>query len=713
MGTINACVDLRLDDGVAVVTIDNPPVNAIKREVRVGLVDALGRIRDDVSAKAVVLSCAGSTFTAGADITEFGTPIQLQPPNLLDLIAAIDGFPKPVVVAMQGAVLGGGLEIALSCTHRIAAPGTRFGLPEVKLGLIPGAGGTQRLPRLVGVEPALRMIVSGDPIAADEALRIGLVDALVPAGADLVAEAAALARRAAADGGSLRRVREMTGAIAAAKADPRIFEDAAAAAKKRARGVGGTRAPLACVEAVRGAVDLPFEEGAALERRLFLELQAGDESKALRHIFFAEREAAKVPDMPKSTAPRGVGRAVVLGAGTMGGGIAMCFANAGIPVTVVETAQDALDRGLDRVRANYRTSVSRGGLAADEMERRVALIAGSTDFGTVGAADIVIEAVFEEMDLKKRIFADLDRLARPGALLATNTSTLDVDEIAAVTRRPSDVLGMHFFSPANVMKLLEIVRGEATSFDALATAIAVAKRLRKVPVTVGVCDGFVGNRMLARRSAESEKLLLEGALPQEVDAAVGEFGFPMGPFAMYDLAGLDVGMRIRRARGIVAPVSDALCEAGRYGQKTGAGYFRYEAGSRAPLADPDVERIVVETSARLGLARRAIPRDEIVERMTFPMINEAARILDEGIATRPGDVDVVWVYGYGWPAWRGGPMFYADAVGLPYVRDRLAEFAARSQDPTLEPAPLLARLAAEGRGFGSLRAAGAGGGSAR
>jgi 3-hydroxyacyl-CoA dehydrogenase len=711
MGTINACVDLRLDDGVAIVTIDNPPVNAIKREVRVGLVDALGRIREDASAKAAVLSCAGSTFTAGADITEFGTPAQLQPPNLLDVIATIDGFPKPVVAAMQGAVLGGGLEIALSCTHRIAAPGTRFGLPEVKLGLIPGAGGTQRLPRLVGVEPALRMIVSGDPIAADEALRIGLVDALIPAGAELVAEAVAFARRVVAEGRPLRRVREMTDAIVAAKAAPRLFEDAVAAAKKRAR-AGGKRAPLACVEAVRAALDLPFEEGLALERRLFLELQAGDESKALRHVFFAEREAAKVPDMPKGTAPRRIERAVVLGAGTMGGGIAMCFANAGIPVTVVETAQDALDRGLDRVMSNYRTSVSRGGLAADEMERRVALIAGSTDFDAVATADIVIEAVFEEMDLKKRVFADLDRLARPGALLATNTSTLDVDEIAAVTSRPGDVLGMHFFSPANVMRLLEIVRGAATSFDALATAIAVAKRLGKVPVTVGVCDGFVGNRMLARRSAESEKLLLEGALPQEVDAAVTEFGFPMGPFAMYDLAGLDVGMRIRRARGIVAPVSDALCDAGRYGQKTGAGYFRYESGSRAPLADPEVERIVVETSARLGLARRTIPRDEIVERMIFPMINEAARILDEGIATRPGDVDVVWVYGYGWPAWRGGPMFYADAVGLPYIRDRLAEYAVRSQDPTLEPAPLLVRLAAEGRGFGSLRAA-AGGGSAR
>jgi 3-hydroxyacyl-CoA dehydrogenase len=455
------------------------------------------------------------------------------------------------------------------------------------------------------------------------------------------------------------------------------------------------------VEAVRNAIVLPFAEGLRRESELFRQLVAGNQSKAQRHIFFAEREAAKVPEMPEATRPRQIVRGAVIGAGTMGGGIAMCFANAGIPVTVVETARDLLQKGLDRVAANYRTTVSRGGLTADEMERRLGLITGTTELEAVAVADVVIEAVFEEMDVKKRVFADLDRSAKPDALVATNTSTLDVNEIARVTARPQDVLGMHFFSPANVMRLLEIVRGARTSFEALATAIALGRRLGKVPVTVGVCYGFVGNRMLARRSVETERLLLEGALPQEIDAAVTRFGFPMGPCAMMDLAGLDVGWRIRKGRGEQALIEDALCEAEHYGQKTGKGYFRYEPGSRTPLSDPEVEKIILDTSSGLGINRRPIAEDEIVERMILPMINEGARILDEGIAARPGDIDVIWVYGYGWPVWRGGPMYYADRLGLPHVRDRLTFYADRSRDETSRPAPLLERRAAEGRGFAS------------
>jgi 3-hydroxyacyl-CoA dehydrogenase len=446
---------------------------------------------------------------------------------------------------------------------------------------------------------------------------------------------------------------------------------------------------------------LPFDEGLRRESELFQKLVAGDQSKAQRHVFFAEREAGRVSNMPAGTEPRPIGRAAVVGAGTMGGGIAMCFANAGIPVALIETNQDLLQKGRERIAANYRATMARGGLAAEDMDRRMGLIRGVVGIDAAAEADVVIEAVFEEMELKKRVFADLDRIAKPGALLATNTSTLDVDEIARATTRPQDVVGTHFFSPANIMRLLEIVRGAASAPDAVVTALALARRLGKVPAVVGVCYGFVGNRMLARRSAEAERLLLEGALPQEVEAALVEFGLPMGPFAMMDLAGLDVGWLIRKSRGEHAAIEDGLCEAGHFGQKTGKGYFRYEPGSRAPIPDPEVERIIYDTSSRLGIARRTIEPEEIVERTIFPMINEGARILEEGIAARPGDIDVIWVYGYGWPVWRGGPMYYADRLGFAHVRDRLAFYAERSGDETLRPAPLLQRLAAEGRGFAS------------
>jgi 3-hydroxyacyl-CoA dehydrogenase len=687
MGNINASVDLRRDGEIAVVTADNPPVNALKHEVRAGLAEALRQARDDGAVKAVVIACAGRTFFAGADITEFGKPPE--PPGLHEVVAAIEAMPKPVVAALHGTALGGGFELALACHFRIAVAGARVGLPEVKLGLLPGAGGTQRLPRLIGPEKALKMIVTGDPIPATEALMEGIVDDI--AEGDLTAAAIAFARRVVAEGRPLKLVRDRDEKLSA--------EGFADAAETLTRRLAGREAPAACVEAVRNAIVLPFEEGLKREGELFRKLVSGDQSKAQRHIFFAEREAAKVPDMPSATKPRQISRGAVIGAGTMGGGIAMCFANAGIPVTLVETSRDLLQKGLDRVAANYRTTMSRGGLSADEMERRIGLINGITELEAVKGANVVIEAVFENMDVKKRVFADLDRVAKPNALLATNTSTLDVNEIARATARQQDVLGMHFFSPANVMRLLEVVRGAETSFEALATAVSLGRQLGKVPVTVGVCYGFVGNRMLARRSIETERLLLEGALPQEIDAAVVAFGLPMGPCAMMDLAGLDVGWRIRQGRGERALIEDALCEAGHYGQKTGKGYYRYDPGSRTPVPDPEVERIIMESSARLGINRRPISQEEIVERMTLPMINEGARILEEGIAARPGDIDVIWVYGYGWPVWRGGPMYYADQLGLAHLCDRLTFYADRSGDASWRPAPLIQRLAAETRGF--------------
>jgi len=689
MGNINPSVDLHREGEIAVVTADNPPVNALKHEVRAGLAEALRQARGDATVKAVVIGCAGRTFFAGADISEFGKPPQA--PGLGEVIAAIEAMPKPVVAALHGTALGGGFELALACHFRVAVASGRVGLPEVKLGLLPGGGGTQRLPRLIGPEKALKMIVTGDPIEAREAFADGVIDEIVDG--DLTEGAIAFTRRVVAENRPLRRVRD--------RDDRLVAEGFADAAETLTRRLRGRDAPAACVEAVRNAIVLPFEEGLKREGELFRKLVAGDQSKAQRHFFFAEREAAKVPGIPEGTKPRAIASGAVIGAGTMGGGIAMCFANAGLPVTMVETGRDLLQRGLDRVAANYRATASRGGLGADEMERRIALINGVTELDAVGSADVVIEAVFEEMGLKKRVFADLDRVAKANAVLATNTSTLDVDEIARATERPQDVLGTHFFSPANVMRLLEIVRGAATSPDALATAVTLGRRIGKVPVTVGVCYGFVGNRMLARRSVEAERLLLEGALPQEVDAAVTGFGFPMGPFAMADMAGLDVGWRIRKGRGERNEIEDALCEAGHFGQKTGKGYFRYEAGSRTPLPDPEVEQTILEASARLGIARRAIVQEEIVERTIFPMINEGARILEEAIAARPGDIDVIWVYGYGWPVWRGGPMYYADQLGLAHIRDRLALYAERSGDETLRPAVRLRRLVAEGRGFAS------------
>ena len=685
-------VSLRRDGNIAVVTVDNPPVNALKNAVRAGLVAALNEAKTDPSVEAVVIACAGRTFIAGADISEFGKPPMT--PNTGDVIAAIEAVQKPVVAALHGTPLGGGLEIALGCHFRIAAPGTRLGLPEIKLGLMPGAGGTQRLPRLVGIEKALAMILSGDPIPAKDALQHGLIDEIVEG--DATAAAIAFARRVVAEKRPLVLARDRAEKLA--KADRVKFDELAAAQLKRAKGL---QAPAAAIESLRNALDLPFEEALRRERAKFVELVGSAQSKAQRHIFFAEREAAKLPDLPAGTKPREIKQAAVIGAGTMGGGIAMCFANAGIPVTVVEASQDALTRGLDTIAKNYKSTAARGGLASEEIERRIGLVKGTTDMAAVAQADLVIEAVFEEMDVKRQVFGALDRIAKPDAVLATNTSYLDVNAIARTTARPQNVLGMHFFSPANVMRLLEVVRGEKTDPQVLASAIALGRRIGKAPVVVGVCHGFAGNRMLRLRSVEAERLLIEGALPQDIDAAMTDFGFPMGPLAAGDLAGLDISWRMRKAQGLRAEIADRLCELGRFGQKTGKGFYLYEPGSRAPKPDPDVEKLIAETSARLGVKRRTIDKQEIVERLLFPMINEAARVLDERIAARASDIDVIWVFGYGFPAWRGGIMHYADTLGLPYVRDRLTEFAACTGDERHKPAPLLTKLAAEGRGFGN------------
>jgi 3-hydroxyacyl-CoA dehydrogenase len=691
---VNEVVKLERHDVIAVVTVNSPPVNALSAAVRRGIFDSIKAAAADPQVQAIVLTCAGRTFIAGADITEFGKPPQS--PGLNEVIAEIENCGKPVIAAIHGTALGGGLEITLGCHFRVATKDAKLGLPEVKLGLLPGAGGTQRLPRAVGPELGVKMIVTGEPIGADAALKNGLIEEIVEGPAS---GGEAFARKVLAEKRPLRVLRNDDSKLAAAKADRSIFTKAAAEANKKNRGLD---APLACAEAVSWTLDLPFDEALRKERESFLRLVAGDQSKAQRYAFFSEREAAKVQNVPEETKPRPIERVAVIGAGTMGGGIAMSFVNAGIPVTLIETGEEQLKRGMGIMQKNYEATAARGGIPADAPAKRMALITGVVGLENVKDADLIIEAVFETMAIKKEVFTALDAYAKPGAVLASNTSYLNIDEIAKVTKRPQDVLGMHFFSPANVMKLCEIVRADKTAPDALMTAVAVARKIAKVPAVVGVSDGFVGNRMLAARSKQSEKLLFEGALPQQVDAVVTKFGMPMGPFAMGDLAGLDIGWRSRQDRGIKSPIADALYEAGRHGQKTGKGYYKYEAGSRAAIPDPEVEKLIDDTCKSLGLTRRIVSDEEILERMMYPMINEGARILEEKVASRPSDIDVIWLYGYGWPIYRGGPMFYADQVGLKHIAERLSFYAKQTNDPSLEPAALLKRLADEGKTFASL-----------
>ncbi|HTV68570.1 MAG TPA: 3-hydroxyacyl-CoA dehydrogenase NAD-binding domain-containing protein [Rhizobiaceae bacterium] len=684
---------------VAVVTLDNPPVNALSFSLRAPLARALEELRDDKGVAAVVLTCSGRTFVAGADITEFGKP--MQSPDLGDLVKLLETFAKPTVAAIHGTALGGGLELAMGCIFRVSDAGAKFGLPEVKLGILPGAGGTQRLPRLIGPIKAVKMIVSGTPIGAKEALSNGLADAVFDG--DLVKNAVAFAGARATEGSPLVNVRDREDKLTAAKNDLAGFDAEVAELLKKSRGLD---APVFCARSVRNTLTMPFAEGLATERKYFIELVLGDQSKAQRHLFFAEREAAKVPGVGKDVQPREIRRVGVIGAGTMGGGIAMSFVNGGLPVTLLEMSEEALKKGLGTIEKNYAISVSRGSITEDAKAKRMALFTGATNYADLKDCDLIVEAVFEEMAVKKDVFRKLDTIAKPGAILASNTSYLDVDDIAAFTGRPQDVLGMHFFSPANVMKLLEIVRGKKTAPDVLASALAVAKKIAKVPVVVGVCHGFVGNRMLSARSDESEALLLEGATPEQIDKTFTDFGWPMGPFQMADLAGLDIGWRNRKSLGRTAIIADPLCEEGRYGQKTGKGFYLYENGSRKPTPDPAVTRLIEDKARERGVNRRTITDEEIVERTIYPMINEGAKILEEGIAARSSDIDIVWVNGYGFPVGKGGPMFFAELQGLKKIVERLDHWHGKTGKAVFQPSALLRELAeASGTFAGAVGAA--------
>ncbi|MBL8384611.1 MAG: enoyl-CoA hydratase/isomerase family protein [Burkholderiales bacterium] len=671
---------------VHLLRLNNPPVNTLRNELRAQFAAGIAAARTE-GARGLVIAGAGRMFCAGAELREIGT--NRPPPLIPDVLAALEDFPGVVVAAVHGAAHGGGMEVALACHARLAAPGTQFALPEVKRGLIPGAGGTQRLPRLIGGAAALRFILAGEPVDAARAVEMGFVDAVVDG--DLEATAIAWARNA--EGRRFVRARDRTDHTAGA--DLAAFDALAAELTRRTR---GQESPLRCVASVRNALTLPFDQGITEERRISAEAGASLQSKALRHVFFGEREVQRVLGMPADVKPLPVSRVVIIGAGTMGGGIAMSCANFGVPVTVVERDAGALEKGIARCRANWQRTVESGRLAADEMARRAALLTGSTSLDVVAEADLVIEAIYENLDAKRELFAELDRRARPGVVLASNTSTLSIDKIAEATRRPELVVGMHFFSPANVMRLLEIVRGKASSPAAIATAIDVGRRIGKVNVVVGNCDGFVGNRMTGKRGPQIERLLLEGCLPQDVDRVMEAYGMAMGPLATGDLAGLDIGAAVRKARGTVAPVADAIVAAGRLGQKTGAGYYKYDE-KRRRMPDPEVERMILAVAAKEGITRRQIGDEEILERVLLPMVNEGARILEEGIAQRAIDIDVIFVNGFGWPAWRGGPMFWADSLGAVRVRDRLAHYAQATGDANLVPTRLIEDLAARGGSF--------------
>jgi 3-hydroxyacyl-CoA dehydrogenase len=685
---------------IGILTVNNPPVNALAAAVRDGIKEGVEAFGKDTNIDAIVLIGGGRTFIAGADIREFGKPPKGA--NLNDVIATMENCPKIVVAALHGTPLGGGLETGLGAHYRVSLASTRVGLPEVHLGILPGAGGTQRLPRLTGAKYALDAIISGRHIPAPEAKSKGIIDAIVEG--DLLAGAVAHAQMLVAQKAPRRRIRDLTATLES----PDLFKETEKAIARRARGF---KAPWSIIKCVQAAVELPFDEGMKRERELFLELLTSPESAAQRYYFFAEREAAKVLDVPADTPQREIRKAGIVGAGTMGGGIAMNFANAGIPVTLLEVKQEALDRGLKTIRTNYENTAKRGGMKAEDVDKRMALIKPTLSYDDLKDSDVVIEAVFETMEVKEGVFKKLDEVAKPGAVLATNTSGLDVNQIANYTKRPGDVIGMHFFSPANVMKLLENVRGKATQKDVIATVMSLSKKIGKIPVLVGVCEGFVGNRMLRQRGIQSAYMLEEGALPQQIDKVIYDFGFPMGPFAMSDLAGNDVGWRIRQGKKekeqrnvrYTGYIADAICELGRFGQKTGSGYFKYNLPDRTPIPDPEVEKIIEQTSKKLGITRRAISDQEILERCLYPMVNEGAKILAEGMAQRSLDIDVIWVNGYGWPVYRGGPMWWADnVVGLKTVHDALLKYRDASGDPFWEPAPLLKKLVQEDKKFSTV-----------
>ena len=694
-----AFADYTSHGAVAVITLKNPPVNALSLGLRTAIADGVERATVDESIRALVIAGSGSAFCGGADVSEFGLPVMSASPSLADLFALIESSPKPVVAAINGLALGGGLELAMACHYRVAAAAAQLGQPEVKLGILPGAGGTQRLPRLVGVERALNMIVSGNPASARDLAKTQLLDST--AEGDVLPAALAFAERVIAEKMPLKKARDVTIDFPNAEA---FLDFARGAVAPLARNYP---APLKCIDAIEAAVLKPFDEGMKIEGSLFIELLNTPESKALRHAFFAMRAAAKIPDVPSSTPLRSVKSVAVIGAGTMGGGIAMNFANAGIPVTVLETTQAALDKGLATVRKNYENTLKKGRLTQEEFDKRVNLITGTLSYDDIKTADLVIEAVFEDMQVKKQVFEKLDGVAKSGAILASNTSTLDLNKIAAFTQRPQDVIGLHFFSPANVSKLLEIVRGAKSAKDVVATSMAVSKQIKKVGVISGVCDGFIGNRMMNAYFRQMELLLDVGALPPQIDKAMEKFGFAMGPFRVSDLAGNDILWYIRKRMYVEYPhlvfskAPDRICELGRFGQKTGAGWYDYKPGDRTPIASDLVNKIVLEESARLRIPRRKVSDEEIVQRALYSLINEGARILEEKIALRASDIDVVYLTGYGFPDFRGGPLFYADTVGLPNILRTMREFARGYQPDAWQPAPLLKQLASEGKTFAS------------
>jgi 3-hydroxyacyl-CoA dehydrogenase len=689
-------------DGVAVITLNNPPVNGLGFETRKAIAAGLEAAHADAAVKAIVITGAGKAFSGGADIREFGSPKAVAEPNLLSLIKMLDDASKPVVAAIHSVAMGGGLELALGCHYRVAGAGAQIALPEVKIGLIPGAGGTQRLPRVLGVETALNMIVSGEPVKSELLAALPgqkLFDKL--ASGDVLAEAITLALDKASSGGPHPRVRDMKPSHPNAQA---YFQFARNMVKGMAKNFP---APPKCVDAVEAALNKPFDAGMQVEREIFTALMFTPECKALRHAFFGERAASKIPDVPEDTPQRTVAQVAVIGAGTMGGGIAMNFLNAGLPVTILETKQEALDRGLATIRKNYEAQVKKGKLKQDKYEARMALLKPTLSYADLAQADLVIEAVFEEMGVKEAVFKQLDASCKPGAILASNTSTLDVNRIAGFTQRPQDVVGLHFFSPANVMKLLEVVRGEKTAKDVLATVMAVAKKIRKTAVVSGVCDGFIGNRMIEQYGRQGGFLLEEGCTPAQVDKAIEKFGFAMGPFRMGDLAGNDIGWAIRKRRYVEKPgmryskTADLLCEMGRFGQKTGAGWYDYVPGKRDAIPSEPVVKMIEAHRQSLGITPRKISDDEIVHRLVYSLVNEAAKILEEGIASKASDIDMVYLTGYGFPLHRGGPMCYADSQGLFNVVQTMRKFAQNPHDDASfwQPAPLLAKLAAEGKGF--------------
>jgi 3-hydroxyacyl-CoA dehydrogenase len=688
---------------VAIISMHNPPVNGLGYETRVGITNGLEKANADPAVKAIVLTGEGKAFSGGADIREFNSPRAMQEPILLSVITAVEQSRKPVVAAVHSVAMGGGLELALGAHYRIAASGAKIALPEVKLGLIPGAGGTVRLPRVLGVETALNMIVKGDPVNSELLASLPgqkLFDKMASSPEKLLEEAVALAKEMAArhaDGSALPLVRNLPCKHPNGDA---YFQFARNMVKGMAKNFP---APAKCVDAVENATKYKFDDALAKEREIFINLMQTPECKALRHIFAAERAASKIPDVGDDVKPRDVKKVGVIGAGTMGGGIAMNFLNAGIPVTILETKQEALDRGLATIRKNYESQLKRGKLKQDKYEQRMGLLTSTLNYDDLKDADLIIEAVFEEMGVKEAVFKKLDEVAKPGAILASNTSTLDVDQIAAFTKRPQDVVGMHFFSPANVMKLLEVVRGAATAKDVMATVMQVAKKIKKTAVVSGVCDGFIGNRMIEHYGRVAGFLLEEGATPAQVDKALEKWGMAMGPFRMGDLAGNDIGWAIRKRRYVEKPsiryarFADKLCELGRYGQKTGKGWYLYQPGNRKAIPDPEVDKMLEDYRKELGITPRKISDAEIVQRCIFALVNEGARILEEGIAARASDIDMIYLTGYGFPLFRGGPMLYADEVGLYNVARTMQEFAATSGDAFWEPAPLIAKRVAEGK----------------